>query len=143
MSVRVFGMEREAGLALAHHLGRALQLTNILRDLDEDAAIGRLYLPREALRGAGIISDRPATVLAIRRSAKPARCGRSGAAAFRGRRGHHGAKPAPAVRAPRIMGEAYRAILDSLIARGLAPPRAPVRHSRAGICFWIVLRNLV
>ena len=49
LSVRVFGMEREAGLALAHHLGRALQMTNILRDLDEDAAIGRLYLPREAL----------------------------------------------------------------------------------------------
>ena len=34
LSVRVFGMPREAGLALAHHLGRALQLTNILRDLD-------------------------------------------------------------------------------------------------------------
>ncbi len=39
------------GLDLAHHLGRALQLTNILRDLDEDAAMGRLYLPREALAG--------------------------------------------------------------------------------------------
>ena len=34
---------------MAHHLGRALQLTNILRDIDEDAAIGRLYLPREYL----------------------------------------------------------------------------------------------
>jgi phytoene synthase len=45
LSVRVFGMEEDAGLALAHHLGRALQLTNILRDLDEDATIGRLYLP--------------------------------------------------------------------------------------------------
>ena len=50
LCVRVFGMEEKAGIALAHHLGRALQLTNILRDLDEDAAIGRLYLPREALR---------------------------------------------------------------------------------------------
>ena len=49
LSVRVFGMEEKAGIALAHHLGRALQLTNILRDIDEDAAIGRLYLPREAL----------------------------------------------------------------------------------------------
>ena len=38
-----------AGRELAHHLGRALQLTNILRDLDEDAEIGRLYLPRELL----------------------------------------------------------------------------------------------
>ena len=62
LSVRVFGMEREDGLALAHHLGRALQLTNILRDLDEDAGIGRLYLPREALRAAGITSSDPAEV---------------------------------------------------------------------------------
>jgi len=57
LSVRVFGMEREAGLKLADHLGRALQLTNILRDLDEDAAMGRLYLPREALRGVGIAME--------------------------------------------------------------------------------------
>src|SRR6201981_102900 len=59
LSVRVFGMPRESGLALAHHLGRALQLTNILRDLDEDASLGRLYLPREALRDAGIIETDP------------------------------------------------------------------------------------
>ena len=49
LSVRVFGMAENDGLALAYHLGRALQLTNILRDIDEDAEIGRLYLPREAL----------------------------------------------------------------------------------------------
>ena len=40
---------RGRAFELAHHLGRALQLTNILRDIDEDAAIGRLYLPREYL----------------------------------------------------------------------------------------------
>jgi squalene synthase HpnD len=50
LSVRVFGLPTDDGIALAHHLGRALQLTNILRDIDEDAAIGRLYLPREGLR---------------------------------------------------------------------------------------------
>src|SRR5262249_50077702 len=54
LSVRVFGMDEQDGIALAHHLGRALQLTNILRDLDEDAALGRLYLPAEGLRKAGI-----------------------------------------------------------------------------------------
>ena len=37
LSVRVFGMDERPGVELAHHLGRALQLTNILRDLDEDA----------------------------------------------------------------------------------------------------------
>src|SRR5215510_7513057 len=64
LSVRVFGMEEHDGVALAHHLGRALQLTNILRDLDEDAAFGRLYLPAEGLRAAGIGSAEPAAVLA-------------------------------------------------------------------------------
>src|ERR1700732_499000 len=63
LSVRIFGMQEQDGLALAHHLGRALQLTNILRDLDEDAAIGRLYLPREALAHAGIHSNDPMTAL--------------------------------------------------------------------------------
>ena len=64
LSVRVFGMEERAGSSLAHHLGRALQLTNILRDIDEDAEIGRLYLPREALHEAGITTTDPAAVLA-------------------------------------------------------------------------------
>ena len=49
---------------LAYHLGRALQLTNILRDLDEDAARGRLYLPREALEEAGVTNYAPHAVLA-------------------------------------------------------------------------------
>src|SRR5580658_9506556 len=64
LSVRVFGMQRDPGLALAHHLGLALQLTNILRDLDEDASLGRLYLPHEALQGAGITTTDPREVLA-------------------------------------------------------------------------------
>ena len=57
LSVQVFGFGAQAGDALAFHLGRALQLTNILRDLDEDAAVGRLYLPREALAAARIVTD--------------------------------------------------------------------------------------
>src|SRR3954471_17771077 len=64
LSVRVFGLERETGKLLAHHLGRALQLTNILRDLDEDAAVGRLYLPQEALHAAGITTTDPIAALA-------------------------------------------------------------------------------
>ncbi|MBV9969338.1 MAG: squalene/phytoene synthase family protein, partial [Xanthobacteraceae bacterium] len=63
LSVRVFGLDVKSGRDLAHHLGRALQLTNILRDLDEDAAVGRLYLPSEALQQAGITSTDPQTVL--------------------------------------------------------------------------------
>jgi phytoene synthase len=64
LCVRVFKMEDAQGLALAHHLGRALQLTNILRDIDEDAGIGRLYLPQEALHAAGITSSEPLDAIA-------------------------------------------------------------------------------
>src|SRR6201990_3375121 len=64
LSVRVFGLPQDDGILLAHHLGRALQLTNILRDIDEDAGIGRLYLPREGLLHAGITSDDPIEVAA-------------------------------------------------------------------------------
>lgn len=62
LSVRVFGETSAAGEQVAHHLGRALQLTNILRDVAEDASRGRLYLPREALDQAGVPAD-PAAIL--------------------------------------------------------------------------------
>lgn len=63
LSVRVFGEESDARTdAFAIALGEALQLTNILRDLKEDARIGRLYLPRELIAGAGIpLPDAEAT----------------------------------------------------------------------------------
>ena len=59
LCVRIFGMNDTDGKSLAHHLGRALQLTNILRDIDEDAAVGRLYLPHEALALANIETTDP------------------------------------------------------------------------------------
>ena len=61
LSSRVFGLPAEEGRQLSEHLGRALQLTNILRDLDEDAGMGRLYLPREFLNEAGITTTDPAS----------------------------------------------------------------------------------
>src|ERR1700758_4043420 len=75
LCVNVFGLARADGVELAHHLGRALQLTNIMRDLDEDAALGRLYLPREALRDAGITSSEPDAVLADPRLAAATNAG--------------------------------------------------------------------
>ena len=95
LSVRVFGMQHDAGLALAHHLGMALQLTNILRDLDEDASLGRLYLPREALQAHGIAATDPGPVLAHPAVAKV--CDEIvvlARAAFSESAGDHGAKPA-------------------------------------------------
>jgi presqualene diphosphate synthase len=139
LSVNVFGMPRGDGVLLAHHLGRALQLTNILRDIDEDARLGRLYLPRESLLLAGITSDDPAKVVAERTLPKvclplaeraKVHFAKADEIMARNRR--------RAVRAPRIMGKYYRAILDLLLARGFVAPRAPVRVSkitRLGILF--------
>lgn len=57
LSVRIFGMERGPGNELALHLGMGLQLTNILRDIAEDAALDRIYLPAEELREFGAEGD--------------------------------------------------------------------------------------
>ncbi len=64
LAIRVFDRADASTEAFALALGEALQLTNILRDLTEDAGIGRLYLPRELLDEAGIDSSDPTTVLA-------------------------------------------------------------------------------
>ena len=143
LSVRVFGMERNDGLALAHHLGRALQLTNILRDLDEDAAIGRLYLPKEALQEAGIISTNPLQVLASPVLGKAC-------APIVGRAEQHfeeadkimARSPRRAVKAPRIMAAAYRPRLALMVERGWHAPRERVSLSRLQF-LWILLRYAI
>lgn len=140
LSVRVFGMPEQAGIDLAHHLGRALQLTNILRDIDEDAAIGRLYLPREALDTAGITAREPRVVAADPRLAQVcAAVAERAKQHFAAAQAIMAASPRAAVRAPRIMGDVYRAILDRMVARGWSPPRQRLRPGKARI-LWAVLR---
>ena len=55
LCVRIFGMDENTGDRLAKSLGEALQLTNILRDLHEDAEQDRLYLPADLLAANGIV----------------------------------------------------------------------------------------
>jgi len=143
LSVRVFGMQPEPGLALANHLGRALQFTNILRDLDEDAAMGRLYVPRETLQAVGISASDPGAVLAHPAIGKAcAVIVELAQAAFRDADAVMARSLRRVVRAPRIMGQAYHLILEALVARGFAPPREKVRLPRWKLVL-IVLRNLV
>jgi presqualene diphosphate synthase len=128
LSVRVFGLPEDDGILLAHHLGRALQLTNILRDIDEDAALGRLYLPLEGLLHAGITSSNPQKVIA--EPALPKVCAPLVARArihFEQAEEIMRRNRRRVVRAPRIMSKYYRAILELLVARGFSAPRAPVR----------------
>jgi len=54
MCVRIFGFTDPAALDRADELGLALQLTNILRDMREDAGMGRIYVPQEDLRRYGV-----------------------------------------------------------------------------------------
>ena len=49
VSIRIFGYRDPAAEPLAENLGLAFQLTNIIRDIKEDAAMGRIYLPAEDL----------------------------------------------------------------------------------------------
>jgi squalene synthase HpnD len=144
LSVRIFGLGPDSGEALAFHLGRALQLTNILRDVDEDAAMGRLYLPHEALEAAHVASEEPLAAAADPNL--PTACME---VAEHARRHFEETEPimahAPrlAVRAPRLMAAAYRSMLDSMVAHGFAPPRRRARPSRlrvlgALICYGVI-----
>lgn len=64
LSIRIFGDDSAAARRGAIALGHALQLTNILRDIAEDAARGRLYLPRELLQKHGVGATDPAAAIA-------------------------------------------------------------------------------
>ena len=143
LSVRVFGMDRGPGLELAHHLGRALQLTNILRDIDEDAAIGRVYLPREALTGAGIALDTPSSVVGDPRIDKAVRpLVERVHDHYRAADAVLAARPAGHLIAPRLMEAVYSRLLKRMERVGWLPPRQRVRVSKPAL-LWTVARLLV
>lgn len=131
VSVRIFGESSEASREVAHHLGRALQLTNILRDLDEDAARGRLYLPREALEEAGILSGEGAIDIAavLAHPALDAACravARRAATHFDAADEALGKCDPKAMKPARIMRDYYEGLLHRLLQQGWAAPRARV-----------------
>jgi phytoene synthase len=116
-------------------------LTNILRDIDEDAAAGRLYLPLEPLQMAKIAGTDPATVVL-----SPG-IGQVCAVVAERARQHFAqadevmAASAPhIVRAPRIMKEAYQQMLEAMVVRGWSPPRNRIRVNKSRL-LWIALRH--
>jgi presqualene diphosphate synthase len=141
LSVHVFGDPSPAAHCVAESLGRALQLTNILRDLDEDAQRHRLYLPREILERHGIRVTEPMEVL--RDPALPAVCRELATIAE-----HHFDEAARvmtecrrrAMRPAAVMAAVYHATLRELLRRGWRNPAAPVALSR-GLKLWLGLRN--
>ena len=128
ISVRIFGETTPAGQRVAAELGRALQLTYILRDLAEDARLHRLYLPRELLHAHSIFATMPSWVLA--QPTLPDVCHDLALIAEQ----HYAAAGAAIAGCPRwtmrpaaIMLAINRALLRELVARGWRRLDEPVR----------------
>jgi len=141
LSVHVFGDSSDAAHAVAESLGRALQLTNILRDLDEDAGRGRLYLPREILDRHGIRGTDPTAV--IRHPALPAVCREVAAIAEQ----HFLSSVSVmencsrrAMRPAAVMAAIYHATLSTLLRSGWRDPATRVSVSKP-LKLWLVLRH--
>ena len=119
MTLAVLGYRDQRSLRLAEVLGEALQFTNILRDLSEDARRGRLYLPADLLEGAGVTRRTPEAVLgdpalpeACRLLAGEARARFSEARGLIRDMGPRG------LRTPRLMLAVYARLLDRMAAAG-------------------------
>ena len=116
-------------------------MTNILRDLWEDAARGRLYVPRETLESHGIdareaadVLDHPALPLACADLAARARTCFSASRALLAQCDRRRLRPSI------IMMEVYERLLGRLEAAGWERPSATVKISRAHK-LWIVVRH--
>lgn len=140
----IFGFATDEGDALAKSLGEALQLTNILRDVAEDARQNRLYLPADALEEAGIaktIGDRdarlivadPACAVVCNDLARKAQ-ERFDECAIR-----LSMCDRDKSRAPRLMMMAYRRLLEKIVLRGWRTPGTRISLS-AFEKAWLVLR---
>jgi len=120
MMMRVFGSEKEEAEARAVDLGRGMQLTNILRDVAEDARADRIYLPAEEREEYGV---RTKDLLAGRPSGRWAEFMRFQVA--RAREQYRLAEPGIAMLPPGggrlstwLMRELYAGILDPIEASG-------------------------
>ena len=144
LSIKVFGMEEGPGCELAHHLGRALQLTNILRDVDEDAAIGRLYLPREYLFELACaksldldwIVAQPQIDGVCRKVAALAHTHYDAAKAIMA------GKPKGRIATPALMGVVYSEILAQSEKAGFASPRGRVSLGKWRLLMLVVKHGL-
>ncbi|MBC8337593.1 MAG: presqualene diphosphate synthase HpnD [Rhodospirillales bacterium] len=127
LSVRVFGLDEDTGRALAFAQGQALQLTNILRDIEEDARRDRLYIPRDLLASYGITEDGLPAILS--HPAFPKVCEiLAGVAANHFARADELASGCDAeqIRPAVMMMEIYRAIFLRLKRRGWQDLSTPV-----------------
>jgi len=139
---RVFGLDDPIGADLARSLGQALQLTNILRDLDEDAERDRLYLPLSLLEESDV-SVHGATAFILTQPGVDTVCRRL--AALAGQRFEEAETVLTGcdrnqVRPAIVMKEVYRRVLRRLLDRGWRTRGARVSVPRWQK-LWIAVRH--
>jgi phytoene synthase len=142
LSVRAFGDASPAADRVAWALGRALQFTNILRDIAEDAGIGRLYLPAEYLDAAGVPRDPQAALASSRLPSVCAPMARQARGYFASARAAMRDCDRRAMRPARLMGATYSALLDRLEREGWRQPQQRVSLP-AWQKLWIAARYAV
>ncbi|MBS1041010.1 presqualene diphosphate synthase HpnD [Gluconobacter cerinus] len=138
LSVRAFGDSSAAADRVSKHLGRALQLTNILRDISEDAARDRLYLPSELLERFNVPTNPKEALYAH---------GLDDVARILSCRAHDHFREArramkecdsTAMRPARMMAASYEPVLNALEKRGWKNPELSPKVSKG----WRAVRAL-
>jgi phytoene synthase len=129
--VRVLGASHRRALVYAEHMGVAVQLTNVLRDVSEDAASGRVYLAREDLARFGVAPEdlrRPQWSEDVRLLLA---CYAERARLYY-ERAERALEPADrrALRPAEAMGCIYRRLLDTLHREGFPCLEQPLRLSK-------------
>lgn len=130
LALRVFGAGRPEAEGFAVALGDAFQLTNILRDLEEDAGRGRLYVARELLLEQGIDDREPQAAMA--RPGFAAACDAladMAATRFERARALIPAEDVRALRPALVMMHVYERLLRRLVERGFERLDVKVRVS--------------
>jgi presqualene diphosphate synthase len=127
LSVRAFGDASAAADEVAYALGRALQITNILRDIKEDADRGRVYLPAEYLQEADIPPNPQAVLTHPNLAAVCERLAERAHAYFNDARKAMGACDPHAMKPARLMAATYDAILSAVQRRGWQKLDEPVK----------------
>jgi phytoene synthase len=146
-AIEIFGYESPRTRDYAVLLGLALQLTNIVRDVAEDAAQGRIYLPQDELRRFSVSEEE--VLAAAGPGFRPSPALRS-LLAFQGERARAHFEQARAalpevdrrsMLPAEIMGAVYRALLEEMGAKGWPVGRPAARLSRPRRA-WIALRTV-
>ena len=142
LSTRVFGLDADTGDRLAFAQGQALQLTNILRDVDEDAERDRLYLPADVLAKHGIasIEDLGVVIGDPRLNDVCLELANGAAQRFREALAIIDTCERQDVRPAVMMLEVYRRILALLIQTGWTSPRRRVSLSPI-VRLWVMFRH--